>query len=263
MKATTTLADILKDIDSGKTPTFEPVDKDEILQFKTNPLASVILHTELASDLTNGYDYSEVFNDPDDIELGYNSSLLKGDLCGMPEFSDSCEWADEIISYYQDMISIKKIKGLDLVPFEEKIKEVLELLKKNQTRVSFLPILVKLPRFYESQKKFYTITKGLKSFEDIEEKAGTFFTWKGKVTPLHIFSKFTKKEQKQITYYHFVTQDSNLIEYSGTKDHFLEALFKNPQFLEMEFEMEIDFNPIEHPVYGFMYGRATNINILC
>lgn len=262
MKTTTTLADLLKDIENGKNPTFEPIDKDEILQFNTNPLASVILHTELSSNLKDGYDYSEVFNDADDVHLPYNSMLLQDDLCKHEEFNETCEWADEILNYYQELIAVKRLKGMDLVPFEDCLVEILELIQENKTKVSFLPILVKLPRFYESQKKFAKIIKSLKSFEPLEEKPGRFFYWEGEIKPLSIYKKFIKSEKKKTTYYHFVTKHDNLLEYAGTKDLFLESLFKNSDFLNMKINVKVDFNPIEHPITGFIYGQVTNMEFI-
>ena len=82
------LEDILNGLGASNDLPQEP-DPEQVLQFKTNPLAVIMLHTELQSTLEER-NYSDVFEN-DGEYLGYNSEMLKHDYCKEPEFKQTCE----------------------------------------------------------------------------------------------------------------------------------------------------------------------------
>lgn len=251
------LNDLLKQMGSEqiKIPT-EP-NPEQILQFKTNPLAVIMLHTELQSTLEER-NYSEVFEN-DGEYLGYNSVMLKHNYCKEPEFTKSCELAQEIITYFREIITMKKIKGLDLSPYEENLSEFLKLSEHNQCKLKHLPLACKLPEFYQVDLDLLDLSEQLESIDaKVDEETQMYQIG---ITPLHIWQKHTKKEKKEITFLHFKTDNNTLVEYRVKKSDIIFELFNSKAFRKITLDAQMYGTLRSHPLSGFTYFVADQIDI--
>ena len=250
------LEDILNGLGASKDLPQEP-DPEQILQFKTNPLAVIILHTELNSTIEER-NYSDVFEN-DGEYLGYNSIMLKHDYCQKPEFSFTCKVAQEIITYFREVITMKKIKGLDLSPYEENLSEFLKLSEHNQCKLKHLPLACKLPEFYQVDLDLLELSEQLESINaKVDEEVQMYQIG---ITPLHIWKKQTKKEKKEIIFLHFKTDDNTLVEYRVKKSDIIFELFRSKAFREITLDAQMYGTLRSHPLTGFAYFVADQIDI--
>ena len=237
---------------------------EEILQFKTNPLAVIMLHIELESTL-DVRNYSGVFEEDDDDYLGYNSTMLKHDYCQEPEFKKTCGRATEIIQYFRDVVVLKKIKGLETSSYEDGLTEFIQLCENNQCKIKHLPLAVKLPEFYTVEQNFLDMTKELDSFEgevnDHDDGNQYYPCIQCELTPLSVWFKGTKKEKKDHTFLHFKTQDNNLVEVKTGKSDILAELFKSQSFLNCQLNAKVHISKETHPISGFTYLKSHRIEI--
>ena len=253
------LADILRSGGASQTaPLSSPNEPnpEEVLQFKTNPLAVIMLHTELNSTIEER-NYSDVFEN-DGEYLGYNSIMLKHDYCQKPEFSFTCKKAQEIITYFRDVLTLKKIKGIEISLFEKKLSEFLQLVKTNQCKIDHLSLACKLPEFYEVEQDFLEMTKNLQS---IDENSDDIVQMQTKLTPLHVWKKHTKRERKEYQFLHFKSENNRLVEYKVSKSDILFELFNSKAFREISLDAQIYGTLRSHPLTGFTYFVADQIDI--
>lgn len=249
------LEDILNGLGVPNDPSPQP-DPEEVLQFKTNPLASIMLHTELHSTI-NERNYSGVFEN-DDEYLGYNSDLLKNDLCAEPEFAEICGLATEIIIYFRELLTMKRLKGTVFTPFEENLSEFLKLTENNQCKIKHLQLAVKLPEFHQVEQYFLEMSEQLDS---IEENSEDIVQMQTKLTPLHVWAKHTKKEKKERTFLHFKSEKNKLVEYQVQKSNIILELFNSLAFRNIELDVQIYGTLKTHPLSGFTYVVADQIDI--
>ena len=250
------LLDLLKNVGADDSaPTFGEPNPEEVLQFKTSPLASIMLHTYLGSTLDN-LDYEQVFEN-DGEYLGYNSAILKDNLCDQPEFYDTCNRANEIVDYFSNLMAFKRIKGTELSKFEESLIEFINLSKSNQAKIGHIPLACKLPLFYESQQHFISTTKDMTSFDTDDES----ISLKTKLTPLQVFWKHTKIENKKYMFLHFKTEQNYLVEYRVDKSSMFDALFKSKQFKNISLDSKLIGRSLTHPITNFTYIIADDIAI--
>lgn len=253
------LTDLLKKGGASQTaPLSSPNEPnpEEVLQFKTNPLAVIMLHTELQSTIVEK-NYSDVFEN-DGEYLGYNSEMLKHDYCGKPQFKETCELAQEIIIYFREVLTLKKIKGIEISIFEDKLSEFLQLVKTNQCKIGHLSLACKLPEFYQVEQNFLEMTDNLQS---IDENSDDTVQMQTKLTPLHVWKKHTKKEKKDHTFLHFKSENNRLVEYKVSKSDILFELFNSKAFREISLEAQIYGTLRSHPLSGFTYFVADCIDI--
>lgn len=256
---TNSLRDLLRSGGASQTaPLSSPNEPnpEEVLQFKTNPLAVIMLHTELQSTIEER-NYSDVFEN-DGEYLGYNSEMLKHDYCKQPEFTNSCELAQEIITYFRELLTLKKIKGIEISIFEHKLSEFLQLVKTNQCKIDHLSLACKLPEFYQVEQNFLEMTDNLQS---INENSDDIVQMQTKLTPLHVWRKHTKKEKKDYTFLHFKSENNRLVEYKVNKSDILFELFKSKAFREITLDAKIYGTLRSHPLSGFTYFVAGQIDI--
>lgn len=259
------LEDILNGLGASKDLPQEP-DPEQVLQFKTNPLAVIMLHTELQSTIEER-NYSDVFENDGDY-LGYNSEMLKHDYCNDPvyeigdinryPFSYICNLATEIITYFREVITLKKIKGIELSPYEKKLSEFLHLVKTNQCKINHLPLACKLPEFYQVEQDFLEMSDNLQS---IDENSDDIVQMQTKLTPLHVWKKHIKKEKKDCTFLHFKSENNRLVEYKVRKSDILFELFNSKAFKDITLNTQIYGTLRSHPLSGFTYLIAERIVI--
>lgn len=265
------LEDFLKQLD---LPNAKPgrisgdLDPEQILKFSVNPLVSIIFLTEEDDVYYNGISFSNVFEDSDDPFLGYNKELLKNIFKSEPDYNEVCDLADEIIAHYKELFSLKKLKGLELYQFEEVLLECLNLMGKNQIKLKHLPILVKLPQFYQSDQTFQNTIRNMNSFdvdknnkEISDAETQIIYNLKCKITPLEVFKKYTKKEKKEIMYLHFITEDNELIQWRTGNNGFIKGLFSHNEFLNYSLNAFMEGTYEIHPLTGFVYFKAHHISI--
>jgi len=255
------IEDILKNIKLPDEP-----DPEKIIKFESNPLAVIMLHTQLGSTLQE-LNYSEVFENDGDY-LGYNSLMLNHDYCNDPvyeigdadrwPFAQTCNLATEIITYFREVITIKKLKGLDLSSYEERLSEFLQLVRTNQCKIGHLPLACKLPEFYQVEQDFLEMTDNLQS---INENSDDIVQMQTELTPLHVWRKHTKKEKKDHTFLHFKSENNRLVEYKVNKSDILFELFKSKAFREITLDAQMYGTLRSHPLSGFTYFVAGQIDI--
>jgi hypothetical protein len=256
---TQSIADILGKLGAEKDIEHIGSDPEEVLTFKCNPLAIIMLYTELHSTLEER-DYQGVFNDEDDDFLGYNSSMLEYDLCKEEEFLETCALATDIIEYFREIITLKKLKGSVFSTYEENLSEFIKLCDNNQCKIKHLPIAVKLPQFFDVEQSFLSLTSGLDSYnflQDIDE----ILYLQEELTPLAVWSKATKREKKEHTFLHFKTRNNNLVEYRVRKSSILSELFQSKDFLKCKLNVKLYGTTETHPLTGFTYFKSSRIEV--
>ena len=255
----TRIEDMLKNIKLPNEP-----DTEEILKFESNPLAVIMLHTQLGSTLQE-LNYSEVFENDGDY-LGYNSEMLNHDYCNDPmyeigdenrwPFAETCNLATEIITYFREVITIKKLKGIDLSSYEERLSEFLQLVKTNQCKIGHLPLACKLPEFYQVEQNFLEMTDNLQSINEDD-----IVQMQMELTPLHVWKKHTKKEKKEHTFLHFKSDNDCLVEYKVSRSDILFELFNSKAFKQITLNAKLYGTLRSHPLSGFTYFNADQIDI--
>ena len=235
------------------------VNQEEILQFKCNPLAVVILHTELQSTLDDR-DYSDVFEDEGSVYLGYNSKMLTDNLSLEPEFESTFKLAEEIIQYFKDLLGMKILKGEMLGGFEDALQEFLKLSDNNQAKIKHLPMVVKLQEFYLAEQNLLVRSEQLVSIESNKTDQDEITT-SAVLTPISVWDKFTKREKKDDTFLHFKTSKNQLVEYKARKSDILFELFKSEQFKQIELNVDLYGSLVTHPITGFTHLRADTMDV--
>ena len=255
------IEDLLKNVKLPNEP-----DLEEIVKFESNPLAVIMLHTQLGSTL-HELNYSKVFENDGDY-LGYNSEMLNHDYCNDPvyeigdanrwPFAETCNLAKEIIIYFREVITIKKLKGIDLSSYEERLSEFLQLVKTNQCKIGHLPLACKLPEFYSVEQDFLEMTDNLQS---INEDSDDIIQMQTELKPLHVWQKHTKKEKKDHTFLHFKSKSNFLVEYKVNKSDILFELFNSKAFKQITLNSKLYGTLRSHPLSGFTYFVADQIDI--
>ena len=256
MSVSPTLTDFLKKLDAEDSPVFP--DPEKILKFKCTPLLAIMLQTELHSTLQER-DYRGVFIDDDNEQLTYNSQLLKHSF-SEPEFQEIHDQALDIIQYFREILTLKKLRGMELSSYEDNLSEFISLSERYSCKVKHLPLAVKLPEFYQVEQAFLNMTEELESFKCID-KTNEILCIQSELTPLGVWFKSTKREKKEITYLHFKTQDNNLVEYKARKSDILSELFRSESFKECKLNAKLYGTTETHPLSGFTYFRPNKIEI--
>ena len=154
---------------------------------------------------------------------------------------------------------MKKIKGLDLSPYEENLSEFLKLSEHNQCKLKHLPLACKLPEFYQVDLNLLDLSDQLESINaKVDEEVQMYQIG---ITPLHVWKKQTKKEKKDITFLHFKTNDNTLVEYRVKKSDIIFELFNSKAFREITLDAQMYGTLRSHPLTGFTYFVADCIDI--
>jgi len=183
-------------------PTTQEIEeaKEELLHFKDNPLLVIMGHVELGSTI-HERNYSEVFDDVNDVEALYNPALVTTVMTAT-DFDELRSKAEEIIDFYKAYIVALKFRCTEFTPWQEKLLEALRQMSENTLQIKLLPLVAKLPVFYEHSNLMAGFYKGrtdakktvkpYMTYED--ENAVRTLTYVGKV------NKPARRKHSKVTY---------------------------------------------------------------
>jgi hypothetical protein len=135
----------------------EEQNKEEFINFNDNPLLVIMGFTELHSTVNKKF-YSGVFDDDNDKHALYNKEMCAAQMGS--EFDSLREKANEIIEFYKLYMVSLRFRFAEFTKWQESLLNALQQISENRLQIKLLPLVAKLPVFYEHSLSLTTYYEG-------------------------------------------------------------------------------------------------------
>lgn len=209
---TITLNNIFDDLFVKAVQVPEPVINVRKLDF--DPLSYIIDIREESSYENNRRYYNKLMYEVLDAELAGNGKLIDIDIS-----AKAIEHAQEIRKHFRNKIMLVSLRGHHVSDFRTALQEILET---DETKSSHLPILIRLPEYYQEDK---FMEKLMDNYDSVEYPENGYAKFDDTVTFVDKYTRYGKRNN--FTKYFFVDSKKQIVTFKHIEQNSMFDPFVN------------------------------------